>query len=360
MLKPSKTFLASGGGLHYIYTSSIVDVTPSVPSPRKRRSLHSTAYSGAHRPFLTSSLGTIRRSQTRKAHTSSIDKSKSHPDLPWPKTASYHAVPTPYEIFGQHPSAPYSKRRFFELVKLYHPDSHSCNPASTLAQSQTPETIRLQRYRLIIEANAILSCPDKRRAYDTCGAGWHGMPDIEGIRKRNRANSSPNHDASRCATWEDWEAFWEHERWRREHPDGFRNSTGRKWHNGPFTSFSGAATGSGSWFASRHRHSQRRVYASNESFVALIVLFTVIGAAHELGRAGRFHKSFLDQVDEKHDATSKELMKRRRESREWETNDARVKHFLNVRKEDNKFKDDIHTREAGIDQGGSKELQVNV
>ena len=42
-------------------------------------------------------------------------------DERWPTALN----PTPYDIFGHPKDAPYSKHRFYELVKLYHPDRHS-------------------------------------------------------------------------------------------------------------------------------------------------------------------------------------------------------------------------------------------
>lgn len=358
MLKTSKHILASNGGRQSFWTSAAVNPLPSSPGTGRRRPLHIASSYGIRQPFPTSITST-RTSQIRKAHLSFPDTSQHHSELPWPKTKSHNAIPTPYEIFGQLPSAPYSKRRFYELVKLYHPDAHTHKSQSSMPKSRISESTRLYRYRLIIEANAILCCPDKRRAYDSCGAGWHGMPDMESIYRQRRDKPSP-HDASRCATWEDWEAFWEDQRWWRNNPNEAGASKAWAWHNGPFTSFSNQATGSGSWFASRHRgRSQRPVYVSNGSFVVLVVIFTVVGAAHEMGRAGRLHKSFLEQLEAKHDVTSKELIKSRRESREWETNDARVKNFLRMRKEDRVFIDDIHVKEGRTNPHISKELDVS-
>src|SRR5690348_6812083 len=45
-----------------------------------------------------------------------------HPNIPWPEVTSTNAIPSPYEIFNQKKGSPYSKHRFYELVKIYHPD----------------------------------------------------------------------------------------------------------------------------------------------------------------------------------------------------------------------------------------------
>ena len=82
-------------------------------------------------------------------------------------------IPTPYQIFGQKKDSPYSKRKFYELVKLYHPDRHDYGSSGNLPSYTT----KLERYRLIVAANDILSNPVKRAAYDRYGSGWNGQPD---------------------------------------------------------------------------------------------------------------------------------------------------------------------------------------
>ena len=242
-------------------------------------------------------------------------------------------MPTPYEIFKLHPSAPYSKRRFYELVKLYHPDStgQSCAiPSSTTSKSSIdpyylPASLRLYRYRLIVQAHTILSDPAKRAAYDRYGAGWDGMPDIEGIRRENsergwRSYAEQAESPANCATWEDWEGWHE---WRRqkEHPDYNAESRG--------------------WF-----YKQRPVYSSNGGFVVLIVFFTIAGAAHELSRAGRLSQSFKQQLEQVHVETLQGLKKTRTESREFEHKGQRVQRFLSDRKAEPTFAEAIAGKES--------------
>lgn len=68
----------------------------------------------------------------------------------------------------------YSKRRFYELVKLYHPDRHN-HDISTYGLSYAT---KLEKNRLVVAANEILSDPVKGSAYDCYGAGWNAAPDI--------------------------------------------------------------------------------------------------------------------------------------------------------------------------------------
>ncbi|PFH57639.1 hypothetical protein XA68_14764 [Ophiocordyceps unilateralis] len=152
-------------------------------------------------------------------------------DVPaWPRSPH----PSPYDVLGMPRDSPYSKARFYQLVKLYHPDSHACSSSSAL-----PPAVRLERYRLVVAAHDILSDPAKRRLYDLHGLGWlhHGChselaphrQQSEPVRRtqpdplwRHRPGSAANN-----ATWEDWVA-WHEARRRRTgdaSPDWMRAST---------------------------------------------------------------------------------------------------------------------------------------
>lgn len=66
--------------------------------------------------------------------------------------------------------------------------------------------------------------------------------------------------------------------------------------------------------------------------MVLIVLFTVAGTAHEISRAGRLSQSFVQQLEQVHDETSKGLNKSRTESRLFDDKDKRVQRFLKERR----------------------------
>ena len=118
---------------------------------------------------------------------------------PWPSSTN----PTPYDIFAITRSDPYTKKRFYQLVKVYHPDLGHHPICASL-----PSSVRLERYRLVIAANNLLSDPGKRHAYDAHGLGWANPHKTE-LRDVDRAWRYQPGNASANATWEDWERWHE-------------------------------------------------------------------------------------------------------------------------------------------------------
>ena len=232
---------------------------------------------------------------------SSQDRSVPH-RFEWPSTSSSTAVPSPYEIFKLAPDAPYSKARFYELVKIYHPDKHSGD--SKAGTNSLPQAVRLERYRLIVAANDILCDPQKRRNYDQYGSGWAGTPEAGSWSyewsKHRQTKWSENETYRSCAgnaTWEDWE------KWRQEHRGGRKSS----------------------------RSKQQPIFSSNGGFMILIVVFAMLGGIGEMTRMGNMSRSFIKQLDAIHDDSSKDFMRRRRESLESNGMDERVHNFLTTR-----------------------------
>ncbi|KAJ5239512.1 hypothetical protein N7468_004131 [Penicillium chermesinum] len=114
---------------------------------------------------------------------------------PWPSSPIF----TPYDLLNLSRHAPYSKARYYELVKIYHPD----RPSNDISLE-----LRLQRYKLIVAAHEILSDPVRRRDYDRFGTGWdlHRRPSDP-----NFSAEGPDMTIFANATWEDWE------RWQARH-----------------------------------------------------------------------------------------------------------------------------------------------
>jgi hypothetical protein len=205
----------------------------------------------------------------------------NHGSLRWPELTSVNAVPTPYQIFNQKKGSSYSKRRFYELVKIYHPDRHDHGTSDDGLSYAT----KLERYRLVVAANDILSDPVRRGAYDRYGAGWNGMPDV--VRPRDASDPAttwgnysgrgwgggPN-GPSQNATWEDWEK----------------------------------------WYARDAKGPQEPRFVSNSAFVALIVIFAAVGGIGQATRVGNYSMRAIEHRDTLHGDISKDLVRRRKET----------------------------------------------
>ncbi|KAH8668987.1 hypothetical protein BX600DRAFT_435496 [Xylariales sp. PMI_506] len=208
----------------------------------------------------------------------------------WPSCAK----PTPYQIFDQKFTAPYSKARFYELVKMYHPDRHRHVPGDTL----TPEA-RLERYRLVVAANAILSDPGKRRAYDLYGAGWEGIRAMDNSHLRHAEHSwrTEPGNASMNATWEDWE------RWYGERGGSSEGPGGRK---------------------------QHPIFMSNELFVVVLSAFIIVATMGQAKRASTTTMNVVEMRERKHEALSVDISRRRMEQSGL-SREERVESFLRQR-----------------------------
>ena len=207
---------------------------------------------------------------------------QSHDHTNWPTAQN----PTPYDIFNQKKSAPYSKTKFYELVKLYHPDRHHHTAHHGIARA-----MKLERYRLIIAANDILCDPVKRRAYDLYGAGWGDKSDMQNdYRAAERSWRQQPGSAANNATWEDWEQ----------------------------------------WYQQRDGKKQEPLYMSNGGFVIVIVMFVLIGGWGQATRAGAHSLYIVEMEDKKQNHITAEMKKRQNESAML-TREGRVESFLRQR-----------------------------
>jgi hypothetical protein len=219
--------------------------------------------------------------------------------LRWPEVTSANAIPTPYQIFNQRKGSQYSKKRFYELVKLYHPDRHEHGSSSQGLSYAT----KLERYRLVVAANDLLSDPVKRGAYDCYGAGWNGQPNV--LRPGNSSDPSGAwgvyggrgwrggpQGPSQNATWEDWERWYQRDAKRPQEPR----------------------------------------FVSNSAFVGLIVIFAALGGIGQATRAGNYSMSFMEQRNALHHTVSKDLTRRRKEATTaFGSREERIHSFLKQR-----------------------------
>ncbi|PKS04968.1 hypothetical protein jhhlp_008334 [Lomentospora prolificans] len=190
-----------------------------------------------------------------------IHQEHQNQHLDWP----LHKNPTPYDILHLSPGAPYSKHNFYKLAKLYHPDRHHCLATT---HSHLSPAVCVERYRLVVLANDILSNPSKRNAYDLYGAGWHlSKPMTNAMYREWR---SGQHSPARNATWEDWE----------------------QWHD------------------KRNGKKQEPVYMSHGSFAALLAFAISIGIVGQANRAGKMASNRSQLMQEKQGKIVGDLEKR--------------------------------------------------
>ncbi|KAL7276950.1 hypothetical protein RUND412_000044 [Rhizina undulata] len=213
---------------------------------------------------------------------------------PWPTQPS----PTPYQIFNSAPKSPYSKRKYYELVKLYHPDHRHYR------NTHISDAVRLERFRLIVAANSILSNPVKKTAYDRYGAGW-GYQDStlhpmwaarEGHYTRGGfpgyGKGGPD-DPAGNATWEDWEKWYQRQ-------------------------------------AAKDQEPQKEVYTSNNVFLAVVIMFAAIGGLANINYASSSGGLVVKEVEKKNKEIGSDLERRKLEA-SGGTKDERVQRFLRNR-----------------------------
>lgn len=142
--------------------------------------------------------------------------------------------PSPYDIFELERGAVYSKHKFYELVKMYHPDRHSSASLDQPIHKLT-HIERTERYRLVVQAHEILSDPVKRKAYDATGAGWGAQSSVgSNFHQKYRADTPDSPYAN--ATWEDWERWYARNNTTRDGP-GPQAYEGTYFNHNAFASF---------------------------------------------------------------------------------------------------------------------------
>lgn len=209
----------------------------------------------------------------------------------WPQPLPPNSLPTPYQILNHKRGTAYSKARFYELVKLYHPD-RTDHPSHASLCKAIPSHIRIERYRLIVAAHDILSDPYKQTSYDVHGAGWAGSPEAMRAHYPKYGPDSPMNNA----TWEDWERWYE-----RFSPNG----GGKNYKRGR----------------------QKPVFLSNTTFISLIAVLAALGGIGQATRVDTNTRSLLQLREEAHEKNSEEYRRVRDEARGF-TRDERIAHFL--------------------------------
>ncbi|KPI34947.1 uncharacterized protein AB675_3818 [Cyphellophora attinorum] len=203
MLLKRQALSGAYGGFQCCFCSTYTTSTsPTVlPIPRARPSKRRNTGTGTQeRRYATV------RDSSRKSYDFRDNMNWPCYDRPSQSTSQQSpTTPSPYDILELEKGAAYSKHKFYELVKIYHPDRHNSTPADQPIHTLT-RVERLDRYRLVVQAHEILSDPAKRHAFDMTGAGW-GSKTVTTTYARGydyAANESPYANA----TWEDWERWY--------------------------------------------------------------------------------------------------------------------------------------------------------
>lgn len=286
MLKKPNLLLSNYSNLYCLYCHQSPPCHASTSPPKPQRSRYSDPIRLPFRTFATSLTLGLNQSQ----RTSPRDQQC------WPDVPSPNAVPTPYQILRLKKDSPYSKRRYYELVKIYHPDRNGLECGSSDIDV-LPQSAKTERYRLIVTAHEILSDPVKRSAYDKSGAGWDGQPEYGATRydwgQHNDSRWSgfdTNDSPFRNATWEDWE----------------------KWYQ-------------------RGRAKQEPVCFSNGGFLLLVLTAVFLVGFGQSIRVGDYSEVFQRQVEKVHDDASMAVRQRRTESQGFGNRDERLQNFLRIR-----------------------------
>ncbi|KAJ5950758.1 uncharacterized protein N7479_009171 [Penicillium vulpinum] len=198
-----------------------------------------------------------------------------HQNYSWPSSSSF----TPYDVLNLPRGATYTKRHYYDLVKIYHPDRDL--KGHPLFNHLTAET-RLKRYRIVVDAHNLLSDPVKRAAYDRNGTGWtHTV--LETTIERN--SYGPNIYSN--ATWEDWE----------------------DWHN-------------------RHQGPQQHV-VDQRTFSRLVILLVLFAGALQASWIGQVNTGFNERLRGVNEESARVLQGRKDNTvKQMDSNDARVQGFL--------------------------------
>lgn len=198
-----------------------------------------------------------------------LSNSSATKHLPWPATP----FPTPYEIFHVQQSASQAdiKRRYYELVKIYHPDRIS-----------NPTALENERFHKIVAANDLLCDRSRRSAFDTYGIGWQWTGTARHPKVyagQMRGSRFDQYNRSRRADHQET-AQWDH------------FYTGNKSEEGDTR------------------------YMSNTNFIGFIVFLSTIGAVVQAARLGKASVEINERADRQHFNTARDLAESRRLARD--------------------------------------------
>lgn len=270
----------------------------------------------------------------------SSSSSSSNTDNPFPLPSSNA---TPYEIFHlpRDCTSAQIKSRYYDLVKIYHPDkamasamaeSDESSPSSTSSSSTLTPQKAHENFKRIREAYTLLCSETKRRMYDNSGYGWNAS---DGGYSTNNAmdgfqgpvwNGGFPRNAAEWAAYDAWSAsfkrgapgsmnrqgwqfrgqagngFGGHDRFGWQHYAGNNNNPGANWFYGYGHAQSFSAT-------------NKPRYTSNLRFIASLSSLTAVLAVFQYARLQQERQLLNGMEDRRHQSAVQSLTEARKFAR---------------------------------------------
>lgn len=252
---------------------------------------------------------------------------------PYPLPSAGRA--TPYDIFhiGTHASAAEIKARYYDLVKIYHPDRALAGVAH---DGKTGDQIDVQKahdnFKRITEAYTVLSDERRRRMYDRAGVGWD--PTSSSSSGSSMSADVPVWTGSYPRSPSEWAAY---QAWSdavgRSAPGSLHRRSWEFHRAGPggghdrfgWQSYAGNPNNPGAdWFygyghANRPRYTDASAsgprYTSNARFIASVASLTLVLSILQYGRFQQERRMILGVDDKRHVSAVESLQQARKFAR---------------------------------------------
>lgn len=267
-----------------------------------------------------------------------------------------HHNPTPYEVLGFKTSSSFKKselkKRFFNLAKIYHPDSKSFEGVSLVHKSKNNDLksffnindklkksdstdgstltkdLKDERFKHILAAYSLLKEPSLKRGYDQFGLGWNGSKNVSEFGARSRGGASANSPFNSASpftsssgygyagTWEDYETMK-----KKRGYDTYSGAHG--WGNDK------------SWTVDPNSDLYQEMKANRKtillSLIAFITVYTTLQVAHVYYYDDYIGGNFSEQLDafrDAHERSEADLINARNNYGYGDSKEERINRFL--------------------------------
>lgn len=245
------------------------------------------------------------------ASSSSASSGNIASDFPLP--ASPRA--SPYEIFHlpRHATPSQVKARYYDLVKIYHPDRSSLGTTASRRGASRGSKPSHGDFQRVQEAYSVLSDERRRKLYDVSGIGWNDSSSSSfGPAPPGWGGAYPTSEADRAA----YEAFSDHLRRSGSSASSSRHGWERRGSPGGgarghdkfgWQSYAGES-GYFYGFHARDRAAPHDgLYTTNHRFFSLVSLLTFVLAVGQFIRLRQESKMVVDLADRKHRDAARSL-----------------------------------------------------